>query len=248
MQEKSHKGRRRVPPKFLRAVAFCIACVIINTIGSQVATLLHLPIYLDSWGTVFAAMIGGFVPGIVVGYVTNLFNTIYDSTFMYYGIVSVLIAITTTILAQRGWFQKLSRTLLAILILGVLSGLLSSLVSFLLYGGNVGDSASNPFAQQLYVLGPFDLLTSQVLGQLFVNLVDKAFVVLSATLAYHMVPDAFLDKLDDRIPPEGRIVIAALDVQAVAHGDADGFLVRRDDMMRVFEPSHTAPVGPGIAL
>ena len=196
MQEKSRKGRRRVPLKFLRAVAFCIVCVIINTIGSQVATLLHLPIYLDTWGTVLAAMIGGYVPGIVVGYVTNLFNTIYDSTFMYYGIVSVLIAVTTTILAQRGWFQKLSRTLLAILILGVLSGLLGSLVSYLLYGGNVGDSASSPFAQQLFALGPFDLLTSQVLGQLFVNLVDKAFVVLSATLAYHMMPDAFLKKFD----------------------------------------------------
>lgn len=190
------KQRRNVSAQFLRAIAFCIICIAINAVGAKLALLLDLPIYLDSLGTVLASMIGGYVPGIVVGYATNLFNSLFDSVSIYYGIVNVLIAIITAYVAQRGWFKKLSTTLLTIPLLAITSGILGSSISFLLYGGNLANEVSAPFAQLLFEIGVLNLVGAQIVGVLFVSFVDKALVVLSATLVFQMLSDSLLEALD----------------------------------------------------
>lgn len=196
MDTKQRKDSERVPIKFLHAVGFCAACIAINGAGAQIASLLNLPVYLDSLGTVLASMIGGYVPGIVVGYATNLINGVMDSASIYYGIVNVLIAILTASMAQRGWFRRLSTTLLAIPLLGLISGALGTLLSFYLNEGSLGYEISAPFAQQLYSFGICDEMTSQILGSLFISFVDKSLVVLFATLVYQMLSDTFIAKLD----------------------------------------------------
>lgn len=190
------KERRRLPMKFVKAMAFCFACVALNALGAQVAIVLHLPVYLDSLGTVLAAMMGGYVPGIVVGYVTNLFNSVFDSTSIYFGIVNVLVAILTTYLMHRGWFRTLPLTLLAIPIMAIMSGTLGLLISFFLNEGSMGNEISASLARQLNTVGMFDSVTSSVVAELFTNFVDKALVVLFATLAYHMLPGSFVAALD----------------------------------------------------
>ena len=47
-------------------------CSVINLIGGQIALLLRLPIYLDSFGTVFAAAVMGPFYGMIPGIVSNL--------------------------------------------------------------------------------------------------------------------------------------------------------------------------------
>lgn len=186
----------RIPARYVRTLIFCVLCVVANVVGAHLAIWLHLPIYLDSFGTILTAIVGGYVPGIAVGYVTNLVNSVVDGSSMYYGIVNVVIAILTTFFAQRGWFKKLSRTLLACLTLGVVCGVLGSVLSFFLSGGNLGDEMSAPFAQQLVANGLLDLGTAQTVAVIFVNLVDKTLVVLLATLVYHMISEKTLLRLD----------------------------------------------------
>lgn len=196
METTQHKGQRRVPVKFLRAIAFCAVCIAINGIGAQIALLLNLPVYLDGLGTVLAAMMGGYVPGIVVGYMTNLFNSFFESASMYYGIVNVLVAILTTYFARRGWFKKLPLTLLAVPLMAVSSGVLGSTLSYFLNGGTLGNEISAPFARQLYALGVLDMTAAQWAAELFVNFIDKALTILFATLVYHMLPETFLATFD----------------------------------------------------
>lgn len=196
METTKRKRGWQIPEAFLRALVFCAVCIALNAIGAQVAILLNLPVYLDSLGTVLASMLGGYIPGIVVGYLTNLFNIVIDSFSIYYGIVNVFIAIATAYLARRGWFKKLSQTLLAILLVSLLSGLLGMVVAFWLSEGAVGSAVSAPFSQQLQSLGMLDVMAADVVAGLFVDLIDKTLVILSATLAYHMLPDTFVASLD----------------------------------------------------
>ncbi len=176
--------------------AFCVFGILLNAVGSQLAVMLRLPIYLDSLGTVLAAMMGGYVPGVIIGYVTNTFKGLLDSVSFYYGIINVLAALCVAYWASHGWFKRLSRTLLSIPILALLTGLLSSVLAYTLNGGDLGGELSAPFAQELFATGRLGLLTSQVLAELFVNFIDKAFVILLATLLYHMLPEDYVAKFD----------------------------------------------------
>ena len=187
---------KRIPPRYLHTIVLCVACVVANDVGAYLAIALHLPIYLDTLGTVLASIVGGYVPGVAVGYVTNIINGVTDGSSMYYGIVNVVIALLTAYLARRGWFKRLSRTLCASLLLGLICGGMGALLSFFLYGGDFTNEISSAFAQQLAAGTSIDPALAQVLGVIITNLVDKMLVVLSATLVYHIFSEEFLESLD----------------------------------------------------
>ena len=77
-----------------RAITVCLVGVVLNTSLSIVARLLNLPLWLDTTGTIYTAMILGFPYGFIVGLINNLFWTVatngYNS-FAYY-FVSIAVA------------------------------------------------------------------------------------------------------------------------------------------------------------
>ena len=86
------------------ALILCLVGLAINFAGVQVARATGVPLFLDIIGTSLAAALGGTIPGIVVGFLTNLINGISDSTTAYYGSLSVLIAICSTLFERNGYF------------------------------------------------------------------------------------------------------------------------------------------------
>ena len=97
---KAGKGSR------IRIAALCAACLLINIAGAKLALALNLPLFLDIVGTALAAALGGFIPGIIVGFLTNLINGIGDLDTIYYGSLNVLIAVCSTVFAIRGYYSK----------------------------------------------------------------------------------------------------------------------------------------------
>ena len=91
----------RKPHDDLKSLGLMVICITLNFVLSQVIGLLGLPLYFDCIGTILAAAVGGFLPGVVVGFVTNIliffFNTRIlnnpDDVTLYYCVVSVLIAL-----------------------------------------------------------------------------------------------------------------------------------------------------------
>ena len=98
----------------IKLIAICAAGIILNIIGTITANKLNLDIYLDTIGTVFIAVIGGYVPGIAVGFFTNLLASLFYKADMYFSLVNIIIAIITTFLASRGYYEKFSKVLLVI--------------------------------------------------------------------------------------------------------------------------------------
>jgi len=114
-------------------ILICVAAVILNLVASFAARHFDLPLYLDTGGTIFIAMLSGYVPGIVVGFATNFLNSFADESEMYYCTISIAVAIYTTFLARRGFFQKFTKTLLAIPALALIATLCTELIENFLF-------------------------------------------------------------------------------------------------------------------
>ena len=68
-----NRKRKWLPLLFLIAGG-----ILINVVGAKLALYFRLPLFLDSIGTVLAAAIGGYMPGIAVGFLTNVLNGLAD--------------------------------------------------------------------------------------------------------------------------------------------------------------------------
>ena len=76
--------------RLLQLALLCLIGVLINRLGSLLAGVLPLPLYLDCLGTVLVASLGGFIPGILVGYLINLINGISDGASAFYGVLEAV--------------------------------------------------------------------------------------------------------------------------------------------------------------
>jgi energy-coupling factor transport system substrate-specific component len=109
--------------------AFVVLGTLLNLAGAQLVTALKLPLFLDSFGTVIAAMWGGVIPGVAVGYLTNVFNSFFDEAALYYGLVSVVTAVLVSAFVDHGYFKERRTALPCIAAVGVVSGVLSTIIT-----------------------------------------------------------------------------------------------------------------------
>ena len=90
----------------LKIFIVCLIGIMINMIGSGLADIFNLNIYLDCVGTVIVAVFGGYVPGIIVGLFTNIIKGIYDLEAVYYGVANVLVAVMAYYFSNKGILKK----------------------------------------------------------------------------------------------------------------------------------------------
>ena len=124
----------------LRLIAICAAGVILNIIGFIIANTFGLNIYLDTIGTVLIAAIGGYVPGIAVGFFTNLIASFFKHSYIYFSLVSITIAIMVTFFAEKGYYEKFSRVLLVIPFVVLTTSFMSAFIDEMLSLANSFDS------------------------------------------------------------------------------------------------------------
>ena len=185
--------------------------ILINVIGARLALFFRLPLFLDSIGTVLAAALGGYMPGIAVGFLTNVLNGLSDFTTAYYSSINVLIAICSAYLAGKGAFRRIPRLLPAALVLALIGGGLGSILTWFLYGGGIGEGISAPIARSFYESGKLSLFLSQLSADLLIDLIDKLVTVLVAALVLRLVPRRF----SDRFRPAGQGQISTAGPQKV---------------------------------
>ena len=201
------KPKERVLPLFL----LIAGGILINVIGARLALFFRLPLFLDSIGTVLAAALGGYMPGIAVGFLTNVLNGLSDFTTAYYSSINVLIAICSAYLAGKGAFRRIPRLLPAALVLALIGGGLGSILTWFLYGGGIGEGISAPIARSFYESGKLSLFLSQLSADLLIDLIDKLFTILIAALVLRLVTRRF----SDRFRPAGQGQISTAGPQKV---------------------------------
>ena len=157
--------------------------------GVRIALGFHLPLFLDNIGSALAGALGGYVPGIVVGFLTNLINGIGDVTTAYYSSLTMLIAICSTYFASKGYYRKLSKLPLIIITYALIGGGLGSVLTWALYGFDFGTGISAPLALRIYNSSPLSKFWSQFCADMLIDLLDKTITVLIVALTLRLLPE-----------------------------------------------------------
>ena len=225
--------------------------LLLNVIPAQLRLEFGVPLYLDCLGTVLTAMLGGYLPSVIVGFGVNAYNGItQEPVAMYYGVLSIFIATTATYMYRRGFFKRIWKLLIVILVLALIGGGLGSIFTYALYGFNFGEGISAPFAIAFHDVMHWDRFTSQFVADIVIDIFDKSAIVLLSALIFRFIPKAYKEKLKDsyfkhnnpyekktvRNPLLNKVVMMVIVAEVLLGGLAStiGFLLYRSNSINNF--------------
>ncbi len=154
----------------------------LNFAGHSIAEALHLPLFLDSIGTILAGVLAGPWVGASVGFISNLIaaNTV-DPIAAPYAIVSFMVGFAAGLSRYLNWQKRLSGWLsLWVLVVGI-AALVSTPLNFLMSGGRSGVALGDSIYSGLISLHVPRLISS-FLAELSIDLPDKAITIVAALL------------------------------------------------------------------
>mgnify|MGYP002625226321 CR=1 FL=1 len=186
-----YKAERRT--NRIITIALVIAGSLINYLLFTLVNSLGLPLYLDNVGSILASVLGGYIPGIFAGFLTNIINCFTDPTSIYYGILTVLIAAVAAYFEHKKWLElkKPHMVLLFILILTLIGGGLGTILPWML-DGLYFDSES--IGAALVDAGISNLTLAQLLGNLIMDALDKTITTVLVLAVKSLIPARIKEK------------------------------------------------------
>ncbi len=124
------------------AILIIPIAVAVNFVGGQMASLLKLPMYLDTIGTIFAGMLCGPWVGAVAGGLTNIVTGIANPVNFAFIPVNVLVGLVTGFLARGNMFSNWWKWLISMVIMAITSIASAAPIVVLVYGGVTGSGTS----------------------------------------------------------------------------------------------------------
>lgn len=116
-----------------------VAIAINIAVGTFIVNL-HVPLYLDSIGTVLVGVLVGPWAGALTGFLANLVWTLtglYPPAFAWAG-VAAIIGILAAVFGRGGWFKVWWRAAIGGLITGIVAAILSAPIAAYVFGGVTG--------------------------------------------------------------------------------------------------------------
>lgn len=166
--------------------------IVINIVGSYIALGFHLPIYLDSIGTIMTAILlgpfYGLFPGVLSALITGMTSDIYA---LYYMPVGVVLGIVTGLIFQK---NKTNNLFVKAFCISVPASLISACITATIFGGIT--SSGSTMLVQLLAKTPLGLTLSCLIVQFFTDYFDR---LLSLWLVFSVIkklPDSLIKKLN----------------------------------------------------
>ncbi len=112
-------------------------------IGGQLASMVKLPIFLDSIGTLISAVLLGPVIGMLTGLLTNLLwgSGLTDPIAAAFAPVAMVIGLVAGWLARAGWFRTLPKVVVSGVIITLAVTVVAVPLRTALFGGVTGSGA-----------------------------------------------------------------------------------------------------------
>lgn len=165
--------------------------IVINIVGSYIALGLHLPIYLDSMGTIMTAILlgpfYGLFPGVLSALITGMTSDIYA---LYYMPVGIVLGVVTGFVFQK---NKSNKLFVKSFCISVPASLISACITATVFGGIT--SSGSTMLVQLLAKTPVGLTLSCLIVQFFTDYFDR---LLSLWLVFSVIkklPDSLTNKL-----------------------------------------------------
>ncbi|MBE5855402.1 MAG: ECF transporter S component [Lachnospiraceae bacterium] len=117
------------------------ACIGINYLGKLIASVLKLPLWLDSIGTCIGACLGGPIIGAICGALNNLIYglTTGDNITLIYALTSLGIGLVVGILARLGFMETFLKALVCAVGGGLIAVVISTPLNVIFWGGTTGN-------------------------------------------------------------------------------------------------------------
>ena len=173
----------------LYQMLFFAGTIVLNFVLPRTMSYFNIPLYLDGVGTLLAAVLGGYLPGILVGYLNNIINMQGNPGNAYYVVLSTMIAASGTYFGRKGYFNRFGKALLTIPVFAFIGGVLGSILTYLLYGYGMGEGISAPFAKTLFESGKLSVFWAQMTSDVAIDIVDKAITVILVFFLIKLIPD-----------------------------------------------------------
>lgn len=116
--------------------------VAVNFVGGQLASTLKLPMYLDTIGTIFSAMLCGPWVGACTGLMTNIVNGFANPVNFAFIPVNLAVGLVTGFLSRKNMFRTPLKYVISVILITAVSVIIAAPIVVKVYGGVTGDGAS----------------------------------------------------------------------------------------------------------
>lgn len=159
----------------------------INYIGKWLASVLKLPLWLDSIGTVLASMLAGPLIGAISGAVNNVIFGFTDPISFIYALTSIGIGLAAGIMAYKGWITSWSKAFVVGLVVAAVAVIISTPLNIYFWGGQTGNVWGDlVFASIL--ANTKSIWLASFLDEVVVDLPDKVITVLISYAIFRSLP------------------------------------------------------------
>lgn len=155
----------------LMAILLIPVAIAINVVGGQVASLLKLPIFLNTIGTILLSVLAGPWVGAIAGFLSNLLLGITDPTSIPFGIVSIATALVAGLLSRKNMFSTVWKSIISGIILGLTATIVAAPIIVYLFGGITAHGTS--LVTAVFLAAGQNILQSVVTSNILSNLVDR---------------------------------------------------------------------------
>lgn len=155
------------------------ACIGINYLGKMFASLLKLPLWLDSIGTCIGGCLGGPVIGAICGAANNLIYgfTAGDNITLIYALTSLGIGVAVGIMARLGFMKSFPKALLTAVVAGLVAVLISTPLNVIFWGGTTGNVWGDMIFAATQAAG-MPVLLGSLLDEIVVDVPDKIITLI----------------------------------------------------------------------
>lgn len=175
----------------LRYCGLCLFGLILNLVLSNIVKYFNLPLYLDNVGSILTGALGGALPGMCVGFLSNVMNSFDKPISLYYGILTIVMAALASYFSSRGYFKKISSCFLIALLFSCIGGAIGSVFTWILYGGGIG-GLGGPLATMIMHMG-IPAFFAQILADLILDIPDKLITIMIVYILLKVYPHRLYD-------------------------------------------------------
>ncbi|WP_020613002.1 hypothetical protein [Sediminispirochaeta bajacaliforniensis] len=166
----------------------------INLLGNFIASTLKLPVYLDLIGTTIAGAIGGGAIAVAVAVFSSLFQGLFINPIYFpFMIVSVVNALVIGYCAKRGFFRSLKLAIIPWISIVIVSTIVSSFVSIVVFGGVTGATGSSVLTAT-FMAATKNIVKSVVSSTIIVESLDKGIAVFISAIVLKKIPASMLNQ------------------------------------------------------
>ncbi|MGI6110281.1 MAG: ECF transporter S component [Eubacteriaceae bacterium] len=177
-----------------RILTFCAICAAVNFVGGLTALTLRLPVYLDSIGTILAAIVLGPFYVMLTGLATSIINAaLFDPISIWFTPVQLLVALFTGLMFKDHRFHGF-RSVLSIILITVCGSMLSAAIAGYVFDG-VTSSGSSLIVAFLKNSG-MNVITAVFSTQIITDLADRAISFGLSFAAIKAMPKTYLLALE----------------------------------------------------